>query len=274
MNLVITGGTSGIGLETVKSLYPLVDKVILPVRNMEKASKIISTFENPEKFDCIEMDLSSMKSVDEAGKKIAENYPEINILINNAGGMFPSDKKTEEGLDWTFAVNHLGHFHLSNLLTPNLSNTMGRIIFVSSEVHRIGHAPLNDLGLQYSNSSWKSYGNSKLYNILNSKYLSTSLKSKGVTSYSLHPGAVNSSFGSESDFVLKIIITLSKVFFISPEQGAKTSIFLAKTSQNELKSGEYYEKSKIKKPSPKADDLSLQKKVWDYSQKVLEEILS
>jgi NAD(P)-dependent dehydrogenase (short-subunit alcohol dehydrogenase family) len=188
--------------------------------------------------------------------------------------MFPNNKVTEEGLDWSFAVNHLGHFHLSKLLLPNLAKSKGKVIFVSSEVHRIGTAPLNDLGLLKDINGWRKYGNVKLYNILTSKYLNSMNESKGIVSYSLHPGAVNTSFGSDSDFFSKAIISLSKIFFISPQKGAETSIFLAKTSKKDLKGGGYYEKKKLKTPSSKADDLNLQKKLHEFSVNKLEEILS
>lgn len=274
MNLVITGSTSGIGLETVRSLYPIFDKIIIPVRNREKAEKVIARFPDPSKFDCIKMDLSSMKSVDEAGKLIVEKYPKIDLLINNAGGMYPSDQNTKEGLDWTFAVNHLGHFHLTNLLIPNLLKSEGKIIFVSSEVHRIGKANQEALGLTDKSNSWSKYGSVKLYNILTSKYLNDLYENEGLTSYSLHPGAVNTSFGSDSDLVSKLIISLSKVFFISPKKGAETSVFLAETAKDSLKPGGYYEKKTLKSPSIKAEDLNLQKKLYDYSLSKLQEILS
>ncbi|MBN3582369.1 SDR family NAD(P)-dependent oxidoreductase [Algoriphagus aestuarii] len=272
MKLVITGGTSGIGLETVKSLYPLCSKIILPVRNIQKARSIISDFTEPEKFHCIELDLSSMKSVDLAGKRIADTYPKIDILINNAGGMFPGNKLTEEGLDWTFAVNHLSHFHLTNLLLPNLSG--GKVIFLSSEVHRIGKLNPNDIGLLKTQNSWSNYGTSKLYNILNSNYLDSFMQNEETSFYSLHPGAVRTSFGSESDFFSKAIITLSKLFFISAKKGSETSVFLAKTPSDQLQSGAYYKNKKAISPLKKSEDLQLQKKLYDFSLMKVKEILS
>ncbi|WP_373398847.1 SDR family NAD(P)-dependent oxidoreductase [Algoriphagus halophilus] len=274
MNLVITGSTSGIGVETVKALYPLFDKLILPVRNLGKAEKLVSQFDHPEKFDCLEMDLSSMQSVHQTGKQITESYGQIDLLINNAGGMFPKGKKTKEGLDWSFAVNHLGHFHLSQLLLQNLIRSKGKLVFVSSEFHRMGSVKLHDLGLHTSTSSWKNYSDAKLYNILTSKKFHKLYSEKGLASYSLHPGAVNTSFGSESDPLSKIFITITKPFFISPQKGAQTSIFLAKSNKDELQSGGYYDKKKLKSPSSKAKDAALQDKLYDFSLQQLEEILS
>ncbi|MBB6328007.1 NAD(P)-dependent dehydrogenase (short-subunit alcohol dehydrogenase family) [Algoriphagus iocasae] len=272
MNLVITGGTSGIGFETVKSLYPSFSKIILPVRNLEKAQNLISQFKEPEKFHCIKMDLSSIKSVDEAGKLISETYPKIDLLINNAGGMFPGNKITEEGLDWTFAVNHLGHFHLTNLLLPNI--TKGKIIFLSSEVHRIGKLNPKDIGLINSKNSWSKYGSSKFYNILNSNYLDSFQNSNEIGFYSLHPGAVRTSFGSESDILSKTIISLSKLFFISAKKGAETTVFLAKTPSDKLQSGAYYKNKKPIRPIKDSEDLQLQKQLYDFSLMKVKEILS
>lgn len=274
MNLVITGSTSGIGFETIKALYPLFDKLILPVRNLEKAQQMISKFDNPEKFDCLKMDLSSMESVHQVGKQLANSYEKIDVLINNAGGMFPKGKKTQEGLDWSFAVNHLGHFHLSHLLLQNLIQAKGKVLFVSSEFHRMGSVNPTDLGLLKTSNSWKNYSDAKLYNILTSNKLNNLFSSKGLNSYSLHPGAVNTSFGSESDPLSKIFINLTKPFFISPQKGAQTSIFIAKSNKDELQSGGYYDKKKLKSPSSKANDTALQDKLYDFSLQQLEEILS
>jgi len=274
MILVITGSTSGIGLETIKSLYPIFKKIILPVRNLEKAKKMIAGYKNPEKFDCIEMDLSSVKSVDKAGKQISEKYKRIDLLINNAGGMFSDTLKTEEGLDWSFAVNHLGHFHLTTLILPNLTEAKGKVIFVSSEAHRIGSVKLNDLGLINKKNSWSNYGTVKLYNILTSKYLNYKFGKSGIGSYSLHPGAVKTSFGSDANFLSKAIISISKVFFISAKKGSETTVFLAISPQEELKSAGYYEKKKLKKHFKISEDLTIQEKLYDFSLKKIEEILS
>lgn len=215
-----------------------------------------------------------MRSVDKAGKLIAEKYLKIDLLINNAGGIFPGGQKTKEGLDWTFAVNHLGHFHLTNLLIPNLLHLDGKIIFVSSEAHRIGKINEKNWELRDSTNSWIKYGSVKLYNILTSKYFNSLYENEGLTSYSLHPGAVNTSFGSDSDSISKLIITLSKLFFLSPKKGAETSVFLSKTSKDSLKPGGYYEKKKLKSPIATSENLNLQKKLYESSVSKLHEILS
>ncbi|WP_296705446.1 SDR family NAD(P)-dependent oxidoreductase [Algoriphagus sp.] len=274
MNLVITGSTSGIGLETIRSLYPNFNKIILPVRNLKKALEIVNEFKNPEKFHCIEMDLSSIKSVDKAGRQISETYEKVDLLINNAGGIFPSDLKTKEGLDWSFAVNHLGHFHLTNLLLSNLTKAKGKIIFVSSEAHRIGTIRSEDLGLKRRSNSWSNYGTVKLYNILTSNYFNYNYGNGGISTYSLHPGAVKTSFGSEANLISKAIISLSKLFFISAKKGAETSVFLANTPKSQLQSGGYYISKKLKNPISKSKDLKIQKKLYDFSLKKIEEILS
>ena len=120
MNLVLTGSTSGIGWETLKALLPDFERIFLPVRNMEKAEKKIALLSGREKIKLIQMDLSDMKSVKSGAKEILQSTDQIDVLINNAGGMFPAGKITADGLDMTFATNHLGHFLLTKELLPAL----------------------------------------------------------------------------------------------------------------------------------------------------------
>ncbi len=269
MNIVITGSTSGIGLETVKGILPIASNVILPVRDLEKAKKLTSKFQNRERIHLVEMDLSSMKSARRAAEYIAHKFPGIDVLLNNAGGIFQAGKKTSEGIDHSFAVNHLGHFVLSKTLVPNLIATQGKIVYVSSIAHRLAAVDRNDLGLLRSSSSMLTYGNVKLYNILISRYLYRQYKTEGLHSYSLHPGAVRTAFGDSSGPFMKAFIGASKLFFISPEKGAETSLFLAETSSSQLVNGAYYARKKPKTPSKNALDNELGELLWKYSEAVI-----
>lgn len=272
MNLVLTGSTSGIGWETLKELLPQFELVILPVRNIEKAQKMISGLPEKKKIRLVEMDLSEMKSVKDGSKEILKLADRIDALINNAGGMFPAKKLTNEGLDMTFATNHLGHFLLTQELLPALKKGKAKIINVSSEAHRFSGNPSEDFSLKKSSNTGSAYGRVKLYNVLFTNELKNRFESDGISSYSLHPGAVRTAFGSETSGIAKGIIRLTQLFFISPKAGAQTTIFLTKTPKKNLRNGSYYVRKKPKLPSSTALNQELGKELWDYSESVLSEL--
>lgn len=269
MNLVITGSTSGIGWETLKALLPDFDLVILPVRNLEKAKNMIEGLPGKEKIRLISMDLSEMKSVKAGSQEILKLTDQIEVLINNAGGMFPAKKLTTEGLDMTFATNHLGHFLLTKELLPALKKGQAKIINVSSEAHRISSDPAQDFSIKKSSNTGAAYGKAKLYNILFSYELKNKYESEDISSYSLHPGAVRTAFGSETSGITKGIIRLTQLFFISPKSGAQTTIFLAKESKKSLRNGSYYVRKKTKSPSSYGTSKSLAVSLWNFSEETL-----
>lgn len=269
MNLVLTGSTSGIGWETLKALMPHADKIFLPVRNISKAEKMIQHLFQKEKIVLVPMDLSIMAEVKQGAIQILELCQEIHLLINNAGGMFPAGKKTSEGIDLTFATNHLGHFLLTRELMPALIKGEAKIIHVSSIAHQIATNPSKDLGLLKSANTGTAYGKVKLYNILFSNELKNRYESKGISTYTLHPGAVKTAFGSETSLWAKVIIEVSKLVFISPKAGAQTSIFLATTPKSQLRNGGYYIRKKPKTPSSLARNQKLSAALWNYSEELL-----
>lgn len=272
MNLVLTGSTSGIGWETLKELSPQFDLVIIPVRNIDKAQKMISGLSEKEKIKIVQMDLSEMKSVKNGAKEILKLTDQVDVLINNAGGMFPAKKLTSEGLDMTFATNHLGHFLLTQELMPALKKGKAKIINLSSEAHRFSGDPSADLSLKKSSNTGSAYGKVKLFNILFTNELKNRFESDGISTYSIHPGAVKTAFGSETTSITKGIIRLTQLFFISPKAGAQTTIFLAKTQAGNLRNGSYYVRKKPKSPSSTALNQQLGKELWEYSEEVLREL--
>lgn len=272
MNLVLTGSTSGIGWETLRELLPHFELVILPVRNTQKAQKMIAGLSEKEKIKIVSMDLSEMKSVKNAAEEILKLADQIDVLINNAGGMFPAKKRTIENLDLTFATNHLGHFLLTLNLLPALKKGKAKIINVSSVAHQISGDPGDDFGLKKSPNSLTAYGKVKLYNILFTNELKNRFGSDGISSYSLHPGVVNTAFGSETSGISKALIRVSQLFFISPKAGAQTSIFLALTPKDKLRNGSYYVRKKPKNPSSPALNQKLANELWEYSVTVLSEL--
>ena len=272
MNLILTGSTSGIGWETLKALLPHFDHLFLPVRNLKKAQRMIQSLPEKHKIQLIPMDLSSMHSVKESTQFILKSTDQIDLLINNAGGMYPGGKLTKEKLDLTFATNHLGHFLLTLELLPALKKGRSKIINVSSEAHRIATSLNEDWGLKKAGNTINAYGKVKLYNILFTKELKHKFEKDGIHAYALHPGAVKTAFGSETSFIAKAIIRATQLFFISPKAGAQTSIFLAVTPKEKLKNGGYYDKKKLKNPSSLANDPKAATNLWNYSLDVLREL--
>jgi retinol dehydrogenase 12 len=272
MIIILTGSTSGIGWETLKGLYPHAKQFILPIRNLDKAKTLFQQLPDQKKIRMYEMDLEDLSSIQKATALIKEEFPKIDLMINNAGGMFPPKSKTKDGLDKTFQVNHLGHVLLLKNLLLNLIEAKAKIIQVSSMAHHIGTFNLSDLSLGKSKSAWLSYGSAKLYNILISNHIASQNEINGLSGYSLHPGAVKTNFGSGSGSVNKALIELSKLFFISPKAGAQTSIHLALTPKSQLENGAYYMKKQPKSQSKIASKKAYASKLWNYSLELLEQM--
>ena len=273
MNLVLTGSTSGIGWETLLALLPQFDRIFLPVRNIPKAEKLIQTLAEKEKIVLIPMDLSLMAEVKKGAEIILSQTQEIHVLINNAGGMYPGGKRSKEGIDLSFATNHLGHFLLVQELLPALIKGKARVIQVSSEAHRIAQHPGKDFSLKKSSNTLSAYASVKLFNILFTKQLVNNYASDGLTSYALHPGAVRTAFGSEASTWAKGLIAFTKLFFISPKAGAATSIFLATAPAKSIKNGSYYKNKKLSITSTLAKDSKLAQALWNFSMEEIDRVL-
>jgi len=274
MNLVLTGSTSGIGWETLLALLPQFDRVYLPVRNLAKAEKLIQHLPEKEKIVLIYLDLSQLASVKQGAEEICQQIDEIHVLINNAGGIYPAGKRSREGLDLSFCSNHLGQFLLFQELLPALIKGQAKVIQVSSEAHRIAGYPEKDFSLRKSLNTVSSYAKVKLYNILFTNEIKINYEEDGLNAYSLHPGAVRTAFGSEASPWAKGIITLTKLFFISPKEGAATTIFLATTPKENLKNGGYYKNKKLSTPSTLGRDSKLGKALWEFSLTEIQRVMA
>lgn len=270
---LITGATSGIGLSTAAKLVSFGTELILLVRNKQKAEKVkseISVGYPNAKIDLIEADLSSLKSVKKASEQILAKYPKIDILINNAGGIYEKYEQTEDGLGLGFQVNHLSHFLLTQKLLPVLLKSGNpRVINVSSEAHKMGNLDWNNLMGQNKFSAWKQYGAEKLMNILFAKELSKRYADQGLMSFALHPGVVKTSFASNNSGWLKFFNKLP--FIITPDKGAETSIYCATQESNKLVSGAYYKKSSKSEHAKNAANTEAALKLWEESEILLKE---
>ncbi len=269
---VITGATSGIGEATAIALAKKKHALYLLVRDVTKGEelkkRLLAETGNKEIY-IIYCDLTDLATVVKAADELTAKLFNINVLINNAGGMFNDFTLTKDGFELTFASNHLGHFLLTKRLMPLLEKGHARIINLSSDLHKSGKADLGNLKDPDTYSAIKAYGNSKLFNIYFTKSLAERYKDKGITAYSLHPGVVKTSFNSKLTGFIKFFFSLATPFMISPEKGAETSVYLATAPKLEAKSGQYFYKKKIKKPAAIANDENARNNHWALSEELV-----
>lgn len=274
MLAVVTGANSGIGKITARELLMKRYHVVMICRNPEKAERArneIIEYSGNEQADLLICDLSIMNQIRETAAKIRKEYNRLDRLINNAGILSDKERRVSpDGFELTFAVNHLAYFLLTRELLPLLEKTpKSRIINVASEAHRYGRFDPDDLQMEDYYSARKAYGNSKLYNIMFTHQLNKVLKDKDITTYSLHPGVVDSNFASKSDTLFSKLFSAFRFFMIAPEKGAKTSVYLCTESGIEKHTGKYFIKSVPVKPKLKiATDDAACRKLWDISDRL------
>lgn len=270
-NIIITGGTSGIGKATVLKMATFGFKVIMLARDTNKAQEVINEAKTkfPEAdIDIIYMDLASLLTVKEAANQINNKYAHIDVLINNAGGVFSDKVISMDGFEMAFQVNHLAHFYLTSLILDTiLKSDDPRIINVASEAHRMGKIEIDNLNCERKFGGWKQYGSVKLMNIMFAKSLVNKYEKQKLSSFSLHPGVVKTGFGSNNTGLLSFFNKMP--FLISADDGAKTSIYLATQDKDKLRNGYYYKKSAIASSSVHSHDVEMQNELWRKSEEML-----
>lgn len=273
MNIVITGGTSGLGYRTAFILaQDSKNKIILIGKNKAKGEQAIKSLNNETKnknLSFLQVDLSSIFETSSLKEKLANK--KIDVLINNAGALFYSRIESEDGIEKTFALNHLSYFILSNLLLKHkIIKNGGRIINVASGAHRGVDINFDDIEMVTNYNGWISYKKSKLCNILFTKKLSELALKNNITVNCLHPGFVKTGFGKNNTGVIGLIIkSLMSLFAIRVEEGAETIIYLATSNNVKNISGKYFYESKVNKPSNFAENNKSADNLWDLSIKIL-----
>lgn len=269
---VLTGATSGIGEATAFALAEKKHTLYLLVRDVQKGERlkqqIIKQTGNKNIF-IVYCDLTDLESVLTAANQLHAKLFNVNVLINNAGGMFNDFTLTKNGFEITFALNHLGHFLLTKRLMPLLERGHARIINVSSDMHKMGKPRFDQLQNPENYSGMKAYGTSKLFNIYFTKSLAERYASKGVTAYALHPGVVKTQFNAKLTGRLKLIFSLATPFMITPEKGAETSVYLATESKLDTKSGQYFVKKSVAKAAAIADGTDARNRLWELSEELV-----
>jgi NAD(P)-dependent dehydrogenase (short-subunit alcohol dehydrogenase family) len=268
--VLITGATEGVGKQTAIQLAEKGFNIVMMVRNKAKAEqtiKEISAKAPSAKVDYILVDLTSFKQVRAAAKKFNEKYDKLDVLINNAGLMYPEKVITEDGFELCFQTNHLSHFLLTHLVLDKLKKSkQGRIINLSSEGHKMGKFDPDNFNAEKGYGSVKQYCFTKLCNLYFTYCLAEKLQGTNITVNAVHPGVVKSGFGSDLDKgLLKPIFSIARLFMITNEQGAATSVFLASDPGVSKITGKYFKNSKETRTNSLTHNQSNQQILWDYS---------
>jgi NAD(P)-dependent dehydrogenase (short-subunit alcohol dehydrogenase family) len=268
--IVITGATSGIGQVAAIRLAEQGARIVFTARDRERAHATLEKLKavNPASGHVVHLaDLSLIAEMKKTAEAIGEE-PEIHLLINNAGALFNRRIETQEGLEKTFALNHLSYFVLTNLLLPKLK-AGARIIATASDAHHRAKLDFDDLQSKQGYSGFAVYSKSKLMNVLFARELARRLAGTGITANSLHPGFVATRFGDQSGGLVSALVRVAKpVGAISPEEGAKTIVYLAASGEVANVSGQYFYKCAPATPSPEARKDDDARRLWDISAKI------
>ncbi|XP_008295185.1 retinol dehydrogenase 13-like [Stegastes partitus] len=271
--VLITGGNTGIGKETAVDMARRGARVILACRDMDRANRAAEDVRRKSGNDNVivkKLDLASLQSVRQLAKDILASEERLDVLINNAGIMACPKWQTEDGFEMQFGVNHLGHFLLTNCLLDLLKkSTPSRVVNVSSLAHERGKIYFDDINLEKDYQPWKSYSQSKLANVLFTRELANRVQGTGVTTYSLHPGVVQTELGRHlwpSIPLWKRVVYTPFMFLIkNPTAGAQTTIYCAVEESLQNESGLYYSDCAPKTAAPQGLDDEAAKKLWDLS---------
>ena len=273
--VLVTGATSGIGLEASVALARQGARVIMVGRNQAKteaARADVASRSGSKEVSYLLADFASQASVRALANAVRSQADRLDVLVNNAGGVNKARTVTADGIETTFAVNHLGYFLLTNLLLDLVvKSAPARVVTVASVGHRRGTLDFEDLGFERGGYSiMRAYSRSKLANILFANELARRRAGSGVTSNSLHPGSVDTNIWSGAPLWAKPIIqVLLRPFFISAEKGGERIVQLAASPELEGVTGKYFEDGKVVDPAPLARDASLATRLWDVSARMV-----
>lgn len=276
--VVVTGGNSGIGLETAAALATMGARVLVTARNADKGRAAVANItqrnDGHAQVQLVVFDLADLASVRRGAAEILEQAPRIDVLVNNAGLVLSERRETVDGYEATFAINHLGPFLLTNLLLDRMRESApARVVDVASTAHASARKGItfDDLQSTQRYSGMRVYGQSKLANILFTLELARRLDGSGVTANSLHPGTVRTGYGADGDTrgFLALGLKLSGPFFLTPAKGAQTSIYLASSAEVEGVSGQYFVKCKPVQPKRPARDAEAAHRLWRVSEELV-----
>ena len=274
--IVITGATSGIGQVAAENLAVMGARIVQVARDRARGHEALKRLREraPDVAHSIYYaDLSRLSEMKRVASEIAGAEPRIDVLINNAGAMFGSRQVTEDGLEFTFALNHMSYFVLTHSLRERLL-APARVVNTASDAHEAATLDFDDLQsveayrgnlletLRYGGPGFKVYGRSKLCNILFTRELARRLAGAGVTANCLHPGFVATRFGDQTGGLISFGIRIAKRFALSPQQGAETLVYLASSPEVANVTGKYFNKCRPVAPSREAQDDATAERLW------------
>ncbi len=274
--ILITGATNGIGQVAALELARQNAKVVIASRSAAKCEQTVQNIKSAvpnAQVEYIAGDLSTLSGIRQIATQFLSTHQRLDVLLNNAGGYFNTRQETADGLEMTFALNHMSYFLLTHLLLDTLKATAAeageaRIINVSSSAHKVPALTIDDLQRKKAFRGFRVYGESKLMNVLFTQELAERLKSSAVTVNALHPGFVRTGFGRNNAGIVATLLSVLQVFALTPEKGAETSIYLASSPDVKGVSGQYFVKKKAEAPGKAAQDLNVQHQLWDISAKI------
>jgi len=271
MQILITGGTNGIGLAAAQMLAARGANVAIVGRNEGRtqaaAARIRAVAAAGVAVGTFIADLSSQAAVRKLAAEVRSRYPRLDVLVNNAGAMYTTRQLTADGIEQTWAVNHLAPFLLTTLLLDRLeASAPARIVTTASDAHRGAQLPFEDLNAEHSYRGFGRYGQSKLANILFTLELARRLEGSGVTANCFHPGLVASGFNRNNGLLMNLAMTILAPVSRSSEKGAETLVWLATSPQVAQTSGAYFVDERPATPSPAGQDREAAQRLWDVSE--------
>ena len=274
--VLVTGASSGIGLETAAALAQMGAMVVMTARDPAKGEAAmagVGARSGSERVELLMVDFASVRSIRELATEFGAKYQRLDVLVNNAGAYNARRSVTADGYEMTFGVNHLGYFLLTDLLLDLLkASAPSRIVNVSSGAHLRAAIDFDDLNGERSYGGLRAYSQSKLANVLFTYELARRLEGSGVTANCMHPGFVRSGFGLNNGGAMKaawhVIRFLARPVMLTPAQGAETAVYLASSPEVEGVSGKYFVKKKAVPSSAISYDEDVARRLWEVSEEM------
>ncbi|HEX9597534.1 MAG TPA: SDR family oxidoreductase [Anaerolineales bacterium] len=269
---LITGATSGIGRATAMALAKMGAKVIVAGRDEERCQNTVAQINRETgspNADYLLADLSVQAQVRALAAEFKSRYERLELLVNNAGAFYAFRQVSADGIEMTFAVNHLAYFLLTELLLETLkASAPARIVNVASNSHLGEHLDFDNLELKHGYWAVRAYGRSKLANLYFTYELARRLEGMGVTVNAMHPGFVRTNMGANNGWLVRLFLPLVHLSSLTPEQGAHTIVYLASSPDVEAVTGKYFVREREVASDPVSYDESAAKRLWQVSEKM------